>query len=157
IRRSAISPTRALARQSGTQDCPCDWAIRGVPVLCERVLGKDMIMKKAILVTLAGLIACPCAVGGYQQPRSGATAQEPKAADQLPSVDQILNRYVQAIGGKAAIERLNSLILTGTMEVQAAGLTGKAELIARAPNKYVLKVDIAGIGTFTQAYDGTAG
>ena len=114
-------------------------------------------MKKALIITLAGLMICPCALGRYQQTRSSATAQEPKAAEQLPSVDQILNRYVQAIGGKVAIERLTSLILTGTMEVQAAGISGKAELIARAPNKYVLKVDIEGVGTFTQAFDGTAG
>src|SRR5262249_12204290 len=119
--------------------------------------GKDMIMKKALLITLVGLMVCPCALGGYQQQRSSATAQEPKAGEQLPSIDQILNRYVQAVGGKAAIEKLNSLILTGTMEVQAAGLSGKTELIARAPNKYVLKVEIEGVGTFTQAYDGTAG
>jgi outer membrane lipoprotein-sorting protein len=72
-------------------------------------------------------------------------------------VDQILNRYVQALGGRAAIERLTSMALTGTMEVASAGLSGKAELIAQAPNKYSLTLEIGGIGTFIQAFDGKAG
>jgi len=114
-------------------------------------------MKKAILVTLAGLLACPCVLGDYGQEKTKAAAQETSTTEQLPSVDQILTRYVQALGGKAAIEKLTGLSLTGTIEVQAAGLSGKAELLARAPNKYVLKVEFGGIGAFTEAYDGTAG
>jgi hypothetical protein len=102
------------------------------------------------------MITCPCALGRDQQPKPGAAGQESRT-EQLPSVDQILNRYVQALGGKAAIERLTSISMTGTMEVASAGLSGKAETIAQAPNKYSLKIEIEGIGTFTQAYDGTSG
>jgi hypothetical protein len=114
-------------------------------------------MKKAILIALAGLITCPYAARGFQHQKSGGTGQETRAGEQLPSVDQILNRYVQALGGKAAMERLTSLSLTGTMEVPAAGLSGKAEVITRAPNKYLLRVEIEGFGQVTQAYDGSAG
>jgi len=114
-------------------------------------------MKNALLVSLAALVACPSALGHYQQPNSRSAGQEAKAAEQLPSVEQILSHYVQALGGKAAMDRLTSMTLTGTVEVPSAGLSGKAEMITRAPNKYLLKVDITGIGAFTQGYDGTAG
>jgi hypothetical protein len=113
-------------------------------------------MKTALSITIVALITCPFAFGRQPQ-KASSPRQEAKAAEQLPSVDQILNRYVQALGGKAAIERLTSLALTGTLEVPSAGISGKAELIARAPNRFILKLEIEGIGTFTQAYDGTAG
>jgi hypothetical protein len=108
-------------------------------------------MRKAILIALSVLVMYPCALGSYKQAKPGPAA----AGEQMPSVDQILNRYVQALGGKAAIERLTSLAMTGTVEVASAGLSGKAEMIAQAPNKYSLKLEFEGIGTFTQAYDGT--
>jgi len=115
-------------------------------------------IKRTIPAFLIALIACTTAAfSAHGRQHKPVSSTLDARADQLPSVDQILNRYVQAIGGKAAIERLASMSLTGTMEVSSAGLTGKVELIAQAPNKYALKVDIEGIGSFTQAYDGKAG
>ena len=113
-------------------------------------------MNKIIYLVLAALIMCTCALGRAEQHLS-SPGQETKPAEQLPSVDQILNRYVQALGGKAAIERLTSVALTGTIEAQSAGLKGKAEMISHVPNKYLLKIDIDGMGTFTQAFDGSVG
>src|SRR5262249_35758782 len=106
---------------------------------------KDSNMRKAILVAVAALITCPNLVRAQQQQKSGA-GQETRPVEQLPSVDQILSRHMQALGGKAAIEKLTSLTLTGTMEVPSAGLSGKAELAVRAPNRYFLSVDIEGVG-----------
>jgi hypothetical protein len=114
-------------------------------------------MKKLIYMVLAALIACTCVLGRPAERHLASLEQETKPAEQLPSVDQILNRYVQALGGKAAIEKLTSMALTGTVEAQSAGLKGKAELIAHVPNKYLLKIDIDGLGAFTQAFDGSAG
>jgi hypothetical protein len=114
-------------------------------------------MNKVLFMILAALILCPYAASGNLQGNALALAQETKPAEQLPSVDQILNRYVQALGGKAAIERLTSMAMTGAIEVQSAGLKGKAELIAHVPNKYLLKIEIDGIGAFSQGFDGTAG
>src|SRR6516162_4017776 len=114
-------------------------------------------MNKIIYMFLAALITCTCALGQAEQQRLTSPGQETKPAEQLPPVDQILNRYVQALGGKAAIERLTSMAMTGTIEVQSAGLKGKTEMIANVPNKYLLKIEIDGIGAFTQGFDGTTG
>lgn len=114
-------------------------------------------MKRAILAGVAALIACPFALAEYQQQKVNSPGQDTKAQEQLPSVDQILSRYVRALGGKAAIERLTSLTMSGTMEAPAAGVSGKAEMAARAPNKYYLRIEVEGFGAFTQAYDGTSG
>jgi hypothetical protein len=120
-------------------------------------LGEDVIMNRVLYTVLAAVILCPHAASANGKRSLPAPAQETKSAEQLPSVDQILNRYVQALGGKAAIERLTSMAMTGTIEVQSAGLKGKTEMIANVPNKYLLKIEIDGIGAFTQGFDGTTG
>src|SRR5215467_8793250 len=114
-------------------------------------------MNKLIYMVLAALIACTCALGRPAERHLASLEQETKPSEQLPAVDQILSRYVQALGGKAAIERVTSMALTGTVEAQTAGLKGKAEMIAHVPNKYLLRIDIDGMGAFTQGFDGTAG
>src|SRR6516165_600337 len=103
-------------------------------------------MNRVLYTVLAAVILCPHPASANGKRSLPAPAQETKSAEQLPSVDQILNRYVQALGGKAAIERLTSMAMTGTIEVQSAGLKGKTEMIANVPNKYLLKIEIDGIG-----------
>jgi len=72
-------------------------------------------MRQKAKLALLGLVLVAAASGS-------ATAQEtkapaPKPASALPSVDQILDKYVQALGGKAAIEKLNSRVTKGKFEV----------------------------------------
>jgi hypothetical protein len=86
-----------------------------------------------------------------------ALAQEtkPKPADALPTADQIIEKYVQAVGGKAAIEKINSQVAKGTLEIPAAGLTGSVEIYKKGPNKLVTIASIAGLGEIKEGYDGT--
>jgi hypothetical protein len=65
-------------------------------------LESKTLLPRCLLVLLAGLTA--------------AVAQTtPQAA--LPSVDQVLDKYVKAIGGKAAFEKLTSRVSKGTLEM----------------------------------------
>src|ERR1700693_4945034 len=65
-----------------------------------------------------------------QAPDNGA--QKPAAA--TPSADQILDKYVAAIGGEAAWHKLNSRIAKGTIEIPAMSLSGTVESHEKAPN-----------------------
>jgi len=62
-----------------------------------------------------------------------------------PTVEQILDRYVQAIGGAAAWSKLTSRLTKATFEIQGSKVTGSLDLYAQAPNKQVqigrIKVD----------------
>lgn len=110
-------------------------------------------MKRAlnlILITTLAL-AGPAVVRAAQQ------KPDEKPADKMPTVDQILDKYVQAIGGKAAIEKLNSRVAKGTFEIPAMGMSGPAELFAKAPNKSGFVIELTGFGIFKQVYAGASG
>ncbi len=71
---------------------------------------------------------------------------EPKPAAALPTVDQVLDRYVEALGGKAAVEKLNSRVSKGTFDAVAQGASGTVEIYAKAPNKLASIADVSGFG-----------
>ena len=77
-------------------------------------------------------------------------------APAMPTADQLLDRYVKAIGGREAWKKLTSRISTGTIDVPAMSVTGTIEMREKAPNKLVATISING-ATFSQGYDGTVG
>jgi hypothetical protein len=112
-------------------------------------------MRKVTPVLFIVLLAAAAAMG-QTQPKD-SKAPDSKPADGLPSVDQILDKYVQAIGGKAAVQKVTSMAMKGTFEVPAFGASGTVERYSKAPNKMVIIVEIGGFGTVQQGYNGTAG
>ena len=84
-------------------------------------------------------------------------AGEMAAKSSMPTVDQILDKYVQAIGGKAAIEKHTSRIMKGAFDVPAMGLSGSAEIYAKAPDKSLAVITIPGFGVVREGFDGTIG
>ena len=87
--------------------------------------------------------------------RGQAPAQAPSAAP-LPSVDQILNRYMDAVGGRSAWLKLTSRVTTGTIDVSPANVSGTIELSEKAPDRILSEIRISGI-LFRQGFDGTVG
>ena len=45
------------------------------------------------------------------------TEEAPKAAPALPSVDDVLAKYVQALGGEQALRKVTSRLITATWEL----------------------------------------
>ena len=78
---------------------------------------------------------------------------KPSAA-KTPTVQEILAKYVQAIGGRAANEKIKSRMSKGTQEIAAAGIKGTFEKYAAAPNKSISKAVIPGVGEITGGFDG---
>ena len=73
------------------------------------------------------------AAGGAGAP--GASAQaSPRPTPAGPSADDILNKYVAAIGGPAVIDKIKSRVMKGSV-VTANGLTGSYEIDQTAPDK----------------------
>lgn len=75
-------------------------------------------------------------------------------AGELPSVDQIIEKYVAASGGKAAVEKHSSRVSKGSVEVATFGVTGTMELYAKAPNKQFSRSEFEGYGQVLQGFDG---
>jgi hypothetical protein len=103
-------------------------------------------MKRTITIILLGiLVAIPCL----------AQAPQTKPAESLPSVDQILTKYVEALGGKAALEKVTSRMQKGSLDIPAMGVGGPMETYEKAPNKSLTVIEISGFGTIQEGFDGT--
>jgi outer membrane lipoprotein-sorting protein len=105
---------------------------------------------KTMKRTLTILVLCSfIAVAAFAQ------AAAPQKPADMPTVDQILDKYVQALGGKAAMEKITSRASKGTFEIAAFGASGSAEIWEKAPNKSALKLDIPGFGLVLEGFNGT--
>lgn len=71
-----------------------------------------------------------------------------------PSVDEILDRYAQALGGKAAVEKVTSRVMKGTVDNPDEGTSDPFEIYSKAPDRYVM---ISDSGNSQEAVDGETG
>src|ERR1017187_2264507 len=74
-----------------------------------------------------------------------------------PSVDQILEKYRQALGGQTAYEKVTTRAMKGTVEIPDDSPTGAAQLAATAPVSSGLMWDIPGYGVVGTVLDGDNG
>lgn len=109
------------------------------------------------IVIYALLFAAPTGAASAQeksQPAKAPEADATKATTAEPTVDQILDKYVQAIGGRKAIEKITSRMAKGAFEVSSMGLKGEIENYAKAPNKSLTIRNFPGVGEIRDGYDG---
>jgi outer membrane lipoprotein-sorting protein len=112
-------------------------------------------MKKLLAALLLVLLVGVTAVAQETEKKPEAKPQDTKAAETLPTADQIIDKYVEALGGKAAIEKQTSRVTKGTFDIPAFGASGTWEGYAKSPNKTISIIDVPGFGVIRQAYDGT--
>jgi outer membrane lipoprotein-sorting protein len=94
------------------------------------------VLVAALLVTLAGL------------PVSGQT------------VKSVLDKMIEAMGGRKTIEAAKDMTMTGTIEMVQMGMSAPLTMYQKEPNKMRVDLDLSALQaglTFTQAYDGTKG
>jgi hypothetical protein len=91
-------------------------------------------------------------------PQPAATKQEPSTQSRaLPSARSIVEKYVQAIGGRTAVLAHSSSHATGTFTVAGAGISGTMDIYNAKPAKSLVKTTIGGIGEILEGFDGTHG
>jgi len=81
------------------------------------------------------------------------------------TVEEVVEKYLTAIGGRAALEKLKSRTITGTITVTTPGgdVSGPVEIINQEPNKTrtLIKLDLSSFGAgqmvFDQRFNGTTG
>jgi hypothetical protein len=92
------------------------------------------ILGAAVLMTLAAL------------PGYGQTAQD------------VLNKMIDAMGGRKALGAVKDTTITGTVELVQAGMSAPITVYQKDPNKLRIDIEIAAADmTFIQAYDGQKG
>ena len=89
-----------------------------------------------------------------QQRRKPAMAAAPKPR---LTAQQVLERFTQAVGGKAAFEAVKSTVMKGTISMKPQGLQGTMEAYTKEPNKLLVVQNLPGIGLIRQGFDGKTG
>ncbi len=83
------------------------------------------------------------------------------AAPGVPTVDQVLNKYLQAIGGAENVARITSFVATGkSIGYRGFGGGGVVELSAQAPDKRATHIrfpEYPDRGVSVRTYDGRTG
>jgi photosynthetic reaction center cytochrome c subunit len=88
------------------------------------------------------------------KPQTGAIPEAEKLPVNLPTVDQLIDNYIQALGGAAAIEKITSREATGTTTL--GGQSISIEVFNQDPDKQVL-VRHMPAGDSITVFDGQGG
>jgi hypothetical protein len=95
-------------------------------------------MKIVFTIALLSMVIAGTAMAQGPQQKTGPETQLGKAPQSTPTVDQILDRYVQAIGGESALRKLTSRVTKMTLVIEGSDVTVSFESYAQAPNREVL-------------------
>lgn len=99
-------------------------------------------LRRLPTILLGGLLALPAVAPVHAQ---GA----------LPSGREVVNKFIEAMGGRDVVLAQGGRHMTGTFAIPAQGMSGTLDIYAQPPNKMVAKVTIQGIGEVASGYDGT--
>ncbi|MBM3835823.1 MAG: hypothetical protein FJ403_21655 [Verrucomicrobia bacterium] len=95
------------------------------------------------------------ACGEADKPASTSAQQNAKPARaKLPPAKEVIAKFVQAIGGKEAYDKIESQHAKGNTELPSLGVKGDVEIFAKRPNKTFVKARIPGIGDLWDGFDG---
>jgi hypothetical protein len=85
---------------------------------------------------------------------SDAGASPSPSPDQVQIANQILDRYVDAVGGKEAIERVKSYKMKGHFEMAVLNVRGNLQVWAKDPKKSLTIIEFPGIPPLKKGDDG---
>jgi thiol-disulfide isomerase/thioredoxin len=75
----------------------------------------------------------------------------------LPSLDTVLQKYIDALGGKDALAKLTTRVIKGKVDLVGVSRGGQMEVYAKAPNKSLTVMDVHPLGLTKQGFDGSTG
>jgi hypothetical protein len=90
------------------------------------------------------------------EPSPRPEGRQPAQREALPTADQLLEKYTQALGGSAAIEKLKSRVMKGTVTT-AAGLALGYELYQSGPDKVLAVISPPQQPAVERGFNGTGG
>ncbi|MBC8108248.1 MAG: hypothetical protein H7Z14_16800 [Anaerolineae bacterium] len=71
-----------------------------------------------------------------------------------PTGDEVMNKYIEATGGKAAYEKIKSRAITGKIKITPPGLDGELKTVTKAPKLSHTTINFAGMGKFESGVNG---
>jgi hypothetical protein len=80
-----------------------------------------------------------------------------QASDPNPTADQVLEKYVTAMGGQAALKKFTTRVMKASVVLTGTGEAGTLEIYKKAPDKELFVLVIPSNGPTPRAYNGKAG
>ncbi|HZI20136.1 MAG TPA: hypothetical protein VEY09_16245 [Pyrinomonadaceae bacterium] len=115
-------------------------------------------MKRTVALVAVLLTLTLIPTSQYARQAHQSTKIQAKLSSNIPTVDRIISKYVQAIGGEAAYRKLTSRVTRATFVIlDMQNLTGTAETYEKAPNKSLVVLNFPGLGISREGYNGVAG
>jgi zinc protease len=121
-------------------------------------------MKRFVMFVLLSLFMTALAAAQDKPPQDKPKPDAPKTETKpvtedskspAASVDQILDNYVKALGGKEALEKISSRTVKGSFDIEAMNATGTFESYTKAPDKSAIFITIPNFGAVQEVHDGT--
>ncbi len=82
---------------------------------------------------------------------------ETEASEALPTPRELIERYVDAIGGRDLLLAYRSRHVTGGLEIPTQGLAGSLEILTARPNKMLVRSTLSNVGEVASGFDGEVG
>ena len=101
-----------------------------------------------LLIAIVLTSQLSCARFGSSRSRSAT----PPSAEEQAAIDQILQRYEQALGGRQAIDAIKSYKMEGSFQIQ--GLSGKISGWRKEPDTTLTVLEFPLFGTLKKGFDG---
>ncbi|MBK9118282.1 MAG: outer membrane lipoprotein-sorting protein [Phycisphaerales bacterium] len=101
-------------------------------------------MQGMMLVALAAVLA----------PAAAQDARPAEAAEKAKKAEQIIDKWIEAQGGRAALEKIKTRVTKAKFEVVGMGMTGQITTQEAQPHKQRVELDMAGMGKVLQGSDG---
>jgi photosynthetic reaction center cytochrome c subunit len=125
---------------------------------CHRGLAHAANLPVLTATGMAPVMGAAPASNASLAPTASANTTPAGAAVPKITVDEIVAKYTEQIGGAAAIQKLTTLDAQGTIELPlGGGMKAEAEEVRKAPDKAVTIVHLPNGAAFAQGYNGTAG
>jgi hypothetical protein len=104
----------------------------------------------AVVAALIGQTACGQAPAERPAPATSTSAP----AEKLPTAEELLARAVDAIGGRAALEKHHVRFTRGALEMPDQNIRTTRLNYTAAPNKYYTTFELPGMGKIESGSDG---
>jgi hypothetical protein len=107
-------------------------------------------------LSVMALLAWAGGASMIAQGMQAAPAAQEKPAP-LPEARTIIDRHIEAVGGREAITAYSSSHVRGQFSMPATGISGPVQIFAARPNRSLMRMTMAGIGDLEEGFDGTVG
>lgn len=77
------------------------------------------------------------------------------SAQALPDGKDLIAKHIAAMGGRDAMDKHNSLHITGTFSMAAMGIDGALHMYRAKPAQYLQQITLGQFGEMTSGFDGT--